>query len=388
MRRDSGALHSLRRLSVVALGTFVVLYAAMAMAGVSTSASSARWTGATATGARTAVTVDAVYTGTINGARTFTVPVPVASSTLGALTRGALRRALPIAGWATLLRDLVGGAGWVIDELQKQVVQPATGQDAPAGTRMLCTVESPTRCSSTVSGGLSLCNSLYGGCSVLVEESGYVQYRRTPPEGLGDVMQMNWTYIPEPRFDWATGSPQRTITDEELGNLVKANAEVVNAILIDPETGAPLRTAELVNALNQLRAALEAQAGMEPGTDLTPAEDLADSETKESQWPGFCDWAKYVCDAIDWMKKEPDLQEVPVPMEEASVEMQNWSSGLGGGQCPAPLTVNVSLGAASQQIDFTFEPLCQFAQMMFPVVTAMGLLLGAYIVAGVRQSNG
>lgn len=74
-----------------------------------------------------------------------------------------------------------------------------------------------------------------------------------------------------------------------------------------------------------------------------------------------------------------------MPWEEASGEEQEWSSGLGSGSCPAPITTTVSFLGTSQAIDFSFGPLCDLAALLYPVVIAGGVLVSAYIVAGVRR---
>ncbi|NUO74589.1 MAG: hypothetical protein HOQ32_01105 [Lysobacter sp.] len=81
-----------------------------------------------------------------------------------------------------------------------------------------------------------------------------------------------------------------------------------------------------------------------------------------------------------------EVPEAPaMPWEEGGGEEQDWSSGLGSGSCPAPISTSVSFLGTSQALDFSFGPLCDLASLLYPVVFAGGLLLSAYIVAGVRR---
>lgn len=66
------------------------------------------------------------------------------------------------------------------------------------------------------------------------------------------------------------------------------------------------------------------------------------------------------------------------------IEPSEWDSGLGGGSCPAPLSETITIAGHSATVEFSFDPLCQFATLMQAIVITMSLLLSAYIIAGVR----
>lgn len=83
---------------------------------------------------------------------------------------------------------------------------------------------------------------------------------------------------------------------------------------------------------------------------------------------------------------KPALEAPEMPIGEMPMQSQEWSSGLaGGGSCPAPETVNVSLGSYSASVSFGFEVICQFATYLYAVWVSMGGLLAAFIIAGVRK---
>lgn len=66
-------------------------------------------------------------------------------------------------------------------------------------------------------------------------------------------------------------------------------------------------------------------------------------------------------------------------------EGSDWSLGLGSGSCPAPVSTVVTLGGVSAPIEFSFQPLCDLAGLLRTVFMALGALIAAYIVAGVRR---
>ncbi|MEX5404625.1 virulence factor TspB C-terminal domain-related protein [Stenotrophomonas sp. WED208] len=71
----------------------------------------------------------------------------------------------------------------------------------------------------------------------------------------------------------------------------------------------------------------------------------------------------------------------PIP----SSYLGQWSSGLGGGSCPAAKVVTIGVGPVSTSVSFEFKPLCDFAQMIRGLVIACAALAAAYIVSGVRK---
>lgn len=80
------------------------------------------------------------------------------------------------------------------------------------------------------------------------------------------------------------------------------------------------------------------------------------------------------------------LVDPEVPWSEAvSGEGESWSSGLGGGSCPAPIADTVTVAGYSATIEFSFGPLCEFAIYLQAVVLAMASVLSGYIIAGVRK---
>lgn len=399
MRGTAGAQH---RLFGLICGLAVVLLAQV----MASSASAAdyihrgqpiphnvRWIGATAAGANTRVGASWTW----NGVTTHhNVPVHVPSGTLGQAAKRVIGRGLPYVGWALTLRDLVNGAGWVIDELQGQVTLPGQGQSPlPTGVQVACVVGGGvTYCASSVG---QLCSGIVGvrlGDSEGSTATGCNEAQTSVLTYFGGGSITTQTFsppIPSSIVNVNPQTPSREVTLQELGDLLKGHPEIVNAVLIDPDTGAPLRTPELVAAMNGLRQALEAANGAQPSPDMPTDPDWSNPDTvtpDQSAWPGFCSWATTVCEFIDWVKAPDDAPERPeVPWDETPPEPVQWSSGLGGGQCPAPHQVTVTLGGYSASPTFEFTPLCTAATYLRPVLIGAATILAAVIVAGLRQNK-
>lgn len=80
--------------------------------------------------------------------------------------------------------------------------------------------------------------------------------------------------------------------------------------------------------------------------------------------------------------------DIPMPYADPPIPssyLGQWSSGLGGGSCPAAKTITVGVGSISTSVSFEFKPLCDFAQMIRGLVIACAALAAAYIVSGVRK---
>jgi len=329
------------------------------------------------------------------------VPVQTSAATLGRLAKGGLRRVAGPVGWYFVLKDLVDGAGWVIDELGQQVMDgPARDQDtAPAGTRMWC---------STGGHGCALTPQSYLSSGLCTAQ---VRYTYPNNAGLsctsilscsGDPLRCNFqlsdggshakstTLVSTQTPVYGTGHVPQPVTDQQLGDLVKGSPEVVNAVLTDPQTGAPIQYPELVDAMNNLRKELEQQRGAEPGPDIVPNPDYENQpQPSETDWPGFCDWATKVCELVDWVMEpeEPETEKPEVPWEESEVQPSTWTSGLGGGACPAPIGFSIAIGGQTANPEFDMEGICSFGSMIRPLVIAIATVVAAYILGGIRSSK-
>lgn len=353
---------------------------------------SIRWVNATATGANTRASASWTYGGTTSH---HSFPVPVGKASIGGAAKAALRRGLPAVGWALALRDLINGAGWAIDELQKQVVDP--GYDAePLGEVAWCitfTGDFPVsgrRCTSSKSD----VGAMFGrvtGFEVSHQEditsgSGRVYFYRP---GLTYTNNISFSRVAgavwQPSDNANPSESTTEISNVDLGELLKNHPDIVNAVLIDPDTGAPIRIPELVDALNDLRRSLEEANGITtPGTDLVAPDDLATPTPSESSWPGFCEWASVVCEFITWFKTDPDNGEHPeLPYEEREVEMVPYNSGLGGGSCPSSTMVPVLDG----EVEISWVGICGFVTYLRPLLIACAWILSAFIVVNARPGR-
>lgn len=385
MCRTDGSQHPLWRLIPWLLGVALVFVASAATGQsggrVNVNASGIRHTATTATGVRTAVTVDAVYTGTINGTRHYQVPAVIPSPRVGQLAKGALKRVLPGVGWYMTAKGIIDGAGWAIDELSKQVTSGSPQETLPPGqmywkfgSRYFSDAQSV--CSVAVA-----VDPAWAPCTIISISETHAWFKNA----TGSQNAAIRTFVASPgEIDWSSGNGVQPVTDHQLGELLKQSPQVVNAVLIDPETGAPIMTPELAQALNDLRKSLEAANGLAPAPDLLPTDDVTKTQPKESAWPDFCGWATTVCEWLDWTRSEGEPHK-DLPETELQIDPAGWQSGVGGGMCPSPETFTITVVGHQGQGQFDWQPACDFATTFKPWFITMCSIVAVFILAGLRS---
>lgn len=183
--------------------------------------------------------------------------------------------------------------------------------------------------------------------------------------------------------------PPTAVTDAQLLEAILNNPNSnTHRDLLHDVHGSPHMFPEVVAALNGIAASIGNATGTTPGVDGDPVDpDTTDPTDPDpappgegSELPAFCEWAGVVCEFIEWYKApgEP-LDEVPLPEETEEFEMQQWESGQSGGSCPAPESVSVM----GESVEFTYQPLCDWASLLYYAVIAMALAVAGKIIMGV-----
>ncbi|MBB3344514.1 virulence factor TspB C-terminal domain-related protein [Luteimonas sp. RC10] len=408
MRRNARLLHRVQRLSAFALGLFVV-----AFAGIVTAQSEGEYiprgnpiphdvrvVGTNATGADTRAAFRTTFP---NGSTmSHNLPVRVSATTIGRLAAGAVKRGLGIYGTALLLKDLFNGAGWAIDELKGQVTQGGEPQE-DLGAQGWCRYQ---KCASSPSGLIPAAQAEYFANNG--PNPDIVSWRVDLPIGsdYGAICAVHrlggcafvWPFelVTQPHNGWDDyenvnpGSAPVVVSDVQLANAILTSPhaqQITNSLLTDPQTGAPVRTPELVEATNNLRRTLEQAGHLAPGgSDVVVGGDYGQTPTPyESDLPQYCTWAKVVCDFIAWFKADPSLPDNPeVPHEEREITWQTYDSGHGNGSCPAPITVNLGWMGS---FEITYQPICDFVIYMRPLLKGLAWMAAAFIVVNATRRS-
>ncbi|WP_164739476.1 virulence factor TspB C-terminal domain-related protein [Xanthomonas arboricola] len=388
---NARAAHLVRRLSVaLCVALIMCVVGAVYAAGATVTARSTGYyrmgtnaNGSTRWGTRTEFA--AMWENALGGSvsRSVTAVGEVSSTTLGSLGRKALRGGVYGAAVGLAVDGIIKGAGWAIGELKDQVTSPGSQDTIPQGTEAWCyTGGKDLLCSTSAE---SLCSAHYGG--QIVTQNSSAANCRVP--GV-DVYTLIRVPLQQPTPDYASGSPPRTITDTELGDRLRDQPDIVNDLLTDPRTGSPIMTPELQQQADKIKQDIDQREGIGDGSPnpvVMPPLDDDTAQPTETDWPSFCGWATVVCDFIDWVKKDDSPEKQPLPERDLDIDPNSWSSGVGEGACPSPQQFSITVTGYAASGEYSFQPLCDFASQLKPLLIVVASIVAVMILAGLRSTN-
>lgn len=205
-----------------------------------------------------------------------------------------------------------------------------------------------------------------------------------------------------PLYDPAYEEPRKILPLDAVSDKIIANANAGDAAaqavtgtaandIANDDAKAPPIIAQLEATKTYDQAGTAAGTATKPNTaDPTAPPEVTDLAL---EFPAFCGWAPIVCEtaqtALNFMADFSN------PSESGSVEVQSPNMTLQdsqiinfGNSCPAPETVSFSFMGRSESLEFSYQPLCQFMDMIRPFVIAASYLIGAYIVMGLSRGSG
>lgn len=192
------------------------------------------------------------------------------------------------------------------------------------------------------------------------------------PDGVGEsryetIVNINYTN--------ATGTSEKLITDDELADYVKkAPDDDVIALATSPDYAAEgheptIKAAEV--------AVPEADAP--PDEDPTTDDPTTDPSTDPAEQPAFCDYAKKLCDWLDWTMEEPENpadNDVTVDEQVPLQRPQDFDKAYVtfAASCPPVSVASFSMFGQSVNIEFATQPFCDFAPIAKPVILGVAAL--------------
>ncbi len=105
---------------------------------------------------------------------------------------------------------------------------------------------------------------------------------------------------------------------------------------------------------------------------------------KPLELPAACTWLKFFCDFFgDSATIDPDTSlNIPVP---TTITAPNFNFG---GGCPSPRNIHIHIGLVNTTIELSFQPFCELASLIRPIVIAVAGYQAALIVSGTRTNEG
>src|SRR5690606_20341064 len=101
------------------------------------------------------------------------------------------------------------------------------------------------------------------------------------------------------------------------------------------------------------------------------------------EWPGFCDWASVVCSFIEWFQEPFDAPEVEWPLIEDQDYEEEFDFTLAA-SCPEPYTIELAL---FPPVQFNWQPFCDLATFIRPLVLASAAIFAAFISLGIARAR-
>ena len=86
-------------------------------------------------------------------------------------------------------------------------------------------------------------------------------------------------------------------------------------------------------------------------------------------------------DVGDDLPKPPDIPEYEVPFEVTPFALTT------NAQCPVPIAFTLSDFLGANTYEITYQPICDFATMLKPLIIAIGFLLSFFIISGTVRSE-
>lgn len=99
--------------------------------------------------------------------------------------------------------------------------------------------------------------------------------------------------------------------------------------------------------------------------------------------PTDCEFMPTVCEWLAWFKEPIPMPEVDLPTPEDQDFEESYSASFGGG-CPPPRQIALTL---FPPVQFSWEPLCDFAGYLKFLVVGGAALMAAFIGLGISRGN-
>ena len=359
---------------------------------------------------------------------------PTASQVSKVLVRGAAGYALSVA-----VEQLLGSVDWILDAENNQIRY----RTEPTQCQYLYKYNDKDYCIDQLG---QAANKFYQdmgisnpGCSAYAPYIG--AQASIDCSGLGGVVAfassvLNPDYSETAEDEYPKSIPLDTVSQKVISNAQggdtraqaatsAAAADIVAEAETDNTKARPIVSQAEANATTKPADAAEAEKANEatgtsqPNTANPEATDIA------LEFPVFCNWAPTVCEAAQtvisfpqtltnwWDTANQKANEWAASISEAWAYAKNWATESYadsestkvtveqdnslifddsqrinfGNSCPTPEQFSVSFFGTTQNLEFSYQPLCQFMSMIRPFVIAGSYLIGAYIVMGLSRGS-
>lgn len=377
--------------------------------------------------------VNGTKTAVINGANVIknsTAKItPPASAVAKVLARGAAGYALSVA-----VEQLLGAVDWVLDPANNRIKYYEEGEGL-IYRALSCQGEKSVflNCLESYYNNVLSTHPSYSGpaqCTLVTNfkfECTAIQKSTNKRIAFASGQVINIPSEKEEKYLPLPVVAQQVINNAAGGDasaqqaIVAAAQDIINEAETDNTKARPI--------VNQLEANAETSTQEEAQGQAKPQADPVTGEQAPPidislEFPKFCGWAPIVCEAAQvvltfpntltewwetanrkadewalsiseaWAKVKEEYYDQPEENTDTEIEIPDLEQDIQidtdinfGGSCPSPLSTSVNFMGISQTIEFSFDPVCQIAQFIKPVVISISAFSAALIVAGIRTED-
>ena len=358
---------------------------------------------------------------------------PNASQVANVLKRGAAGYALSVA-----VEQLLGAVDWVLDPANNQIRY--TVPDVTCNSNS-CTY-SIDGLPSAYSTGTAACNAYAkslekNGKTVL--DSKYIVDNAMPgsPGYCTGRIYLDGAFIQDYaiRVNQAASDAkeeEKTLPLDVVAQQVISNAaagdvsaqQAITAAAQDVINEAENDSAKAAPIVQQLEASKAIEAENTATGEQTQNPANPNVTNIKLEFPAFCGWAPTVCEAAQvvisfpqtitnwwetgkskaeqwatsiseaWTKVKEEYADKPEENTDTELEIPDLEQDIEvdtdisfGGSCPAPLSTSFSMFGSTHTMEFSFDPVCEIASFIKPVVVSISAFSAALIIGGIRTED-
>lgn len=334
-----------------------------------------------------------------------------------------------VAGYAlsVAVEQLLGAVDWVLDPANNQIsyIDPNQPQEPfskyyyqPPGQSYKCYSLSDCRSRVQASNKDNKVNS----CVFL--SSGNMSCSITTASGQKINYELR-RYV-NPVYDPAADPERKSIPLSTVAQQVISNAaggdmsaqQAITAAAQDVINEAENDSAKAAPIVQQLEASKAIEAENTATGEQTQNPANPNVTNIKLEFPAFCGWAPTVCEAAQTVISFPitltgwwntanqkadswaqsisqawaEFNDTPPKNEDTELEIEQPEIEVDtdinfGGACPAPLSTSFSMFGSTHTMEFSFDPVCEIASFIKPVVVSISAFSAALIIGGIRTED-
>ena len=232
---------------------------------------------------------------------------------------------------------------------------------------------------------------------------------------------LNPDYSETAEDDYPKSIPLETVAQKVISNAAggdvsaqQATMSAAQEIINDSEKDSA-KAAPIVQQLEASKAIEEENTATGEQTQNPEKPNVTDISL---EFPAFCGWAPTVCEAAQTVISFPrtltnwwntanqkadswaqsisqawaEFNDTPSKNEDTELEIEQPEIEVDtdinfGGACPSPLSTSFSMFGSTHAMEFSFDPVCEIASFIKPVVVSISAFSAALIIGGIRTED-